>query len=113
MSEVKVIKRYISISPRKIGRLALLCVGKKIEEVKYRLSFFPQRAAREVLETVKSAENSYIIKNPKGNLDLLRVKRVIINKGPSMKRLIYRARGSADRIQKRSSHLTVIVGEGK
>lgn len=113
MNEGRAIRKHVSISRRKVARLGILCVGKKVEEVKYRLSFFPQRAAREVLEAIKSAENSFLTKNANANLDLLKVKSMIVNKGPSMKRLMYRARGSADRIQKRSSHITVIVGEKK
>lgn len=110
-NEVRAIKKYVPISRRKIARIGDICKGHKVEEVKYRLSFFPQKAAKEVLETIKTAENSFMGKFPNANLENLVVKSITADKGPSMKRLMYRARGSADRIQKRSAHLTVVVGE--
>lgn len=111
MTTAKSVKKYVPISRRKVARIADLCRGKKVEEVRYRLSFFPQRAAKEVLEAIKTAESSFLGKNPNGNIERLIVKTIVADKGPSMKRLIYRARGSADRIQKRSCHIVVEVAE--
>lgn len=105
------IKRYVPISRRKVARIGDICKGIDVEEVKYRLSLFPQRAAREVLETVKTAENSFIGKFPNSDIGSLFVKSITADKGASMKRLMYRARGSADRIQKRSCHISVVVEE--
>jgi large subunit ribosomal protein L22 len=74
------------------------------------LKFTPSRAARVLEKVLNSA-----VANAENNLELDRdelvVARAYVDKGPSMKRMTPRARGRADILTKRSSHVTVIVAD--
>jgi large subunit ribosomal protein L22 len=101
--------KYIGISRRKIARLANECKKKTIKEVKPKLSLLPQHAARELFKAIRSAEANFQFKNPNFNTDDLIVKSIVVEQGPTMKRMMPRARGSADVIKKRSSHIRVTL----
>lgn len=105
------IKKYVGISRRKIARLTNEFKNKKIDLVKAKLSFMPQKAARELYKTIKSAEGNFQFKNPNYNTDDLRIKSILVDVGPTIKRMRPRARGSADVIKKRSCHIKVILTE--
>ena len=107
--EARAVKKYVRISRRKIWRIAKECVGNSVEEVKGKLSFLPQKSARVLLSTICSAEGNFLFANPNENTEKLLIESILVDKGPSMKRIIYRARGRADRIEKKSSHVTVIL----
>jgi large subunit ribosomal protein L22 len=72
----------------------------------------PQKAAREVARTIKSAAA-----NAEHNFDMDRdalvVKRIFADQGPVLKRLMPRARGMANQIRKPTTHITVIVDDGE
>lgn len=111
--ESKSTKKYVGISPRKIARLAKECVNKNLKSIKPKLSFLPQHAARELYKTLCSAEANFQVKNPNFNTDDLIVKSVLVNMGPTMKRMLPRARGSADVVKKKSAHIYVVLTDGK
>ena len=111
--EFRSLKKYVGISRRKIARLANELKGQRIDLVKGRLSMLPQKAARELYKAIVSAEHNFQFKNPNFNTDDLIVKNVHVDVGPTMKRMRPRARGSADRIAKRSCHIKVIVSDLK
>ncbi|OUN00814.1 MAG: 50S ribosomal protein L22 [Firmicutes bacterium ZCTH02-B6] len=108
--EARAVARYVRISPRKARQVTRIIKGKPVNEVLAMLRFTPKRAARVVEKVVKSAaanaENNYDM-----NVDQLVVASAYVDEGPSMKRIMPRARGRADRYQKRMSHITVIVRE--
>ena len=74
------------------------------------LTFSPKKAAvlvKKVLESaIANAEH-----NEGADIDTLKVKTVFVDEGPSMKRIKPRAKGRADRIVKRTSHITVVVAD--
>lgn len=86
--------------------------GKKVDQALNILKFSNKRAAgilKKVLESaIANAEN-----NSGADVDELRVKTILVDEGPTMKRTRPRAKGSADRILKRTSHITIRVGDGK
>jgi large subunit ribosomal protein L22 len=106
--DVKAVARYVRISPRKVRPVVALIKGKAVDEALAVLQFTPNRAARAVAKVVKSAAA-----NAENNLELardtLRVARAFVDSGPSTRRMHARARGRADVIKKRSSHITVVV----
>jgi large subunit ribosomal protein L22 len=106
--EAKAVARYVRIAPRKVRPVVDLIRGKSVEEALAVLRFTPDRAARVVAKVVQSAAA-----NAEHNLELprdsLRVARAYVDHGPTMRRLQPRARGRADIIRRRSSHITVIV----
>ena len=83
-----------------------LSVGKALDV----LTYSPKKAAELVkkvlLSAIANAEH-----NEGADIDALRVKTVFVDEGPSMKRIKPRAKGRADRIVKRTSHITVIVAD--
>jgi large subunit ribosomal protein L22 len=84
--------------------------GKKVAEAEAVLRFTPGTAREPVSKALKSA-----VANATHNLDLnpddLYVRRIFVDQGPTMKRVQPRARGRADRIRKRMSHITVVVSD--
>ena len=83
-----------------------LTVGKALDV----LTYSPKKAAELVkkvlLSAIANAEH-----NEGADIDALKVKTVFVDEGPSMKRIKPRAKGRADRIVKRTSHITVIVAD--
>lgn len=108
--EAKATARYVRISPLKARRVAREIRGRPVAEAQAVLKFLPHRAARVLEKTLKSA-----VANAENNLELNReqliVTRAYVDKGPSTRRVQPRARGRMDSLVKRSSHVTVVVGE--
>ncbi len=86
--------------------------GKPVDRALSMLQYMPQKAAREVARTVQSAAA-----NAENNFDMspeaLVIKTIYADEGPTMKRFMPRARGRADRINKRTTHITVVVDDGE
>ncbi len=108
--EARAVARYIRISPYKIRRVMDQVRGKTVEEALNRLSFTPKKGARILEKVIRSA-----VANAENNLgldvDKLYIKRVYADEGPTLKRWMPRAQGRANRILKRTSHITVVVEE--
>lgn len=102
--------RYIRMAPRKLRVVANAIRGKRVDEATEILSFIPRRAVRPVLKVLLSAvDAAKKVRNL--DMDKLVVKEITVDKGPVLKRWLPRARGMATRINKFTSHLTVVVGE--
>ena len=104
------VTKYIRISPRKVRSVANELRGKSVREALGILKFTPRKAAGYLAKTVASAASNAEANNNM-NKDALFVSEIYIDEGPTLKRFRLRARGSADRILKRTSHITVIVKE--
>jgi len=98
-------------SPRKVRLLADLVRGKSVADALTTLQFVDKRAAEPFAKVIKSAVAN--AKDQDKNTDKLFVKTVAVNKGIVLKRFMPRARGSASRINKRNSHISVELGEKK
>lgn len=96
-------------SPRKVRLVAGLIKGKKAEEAMIELDFLARRSAFPIKKLLQSA-----IANAKQlgrEVENLYVKELRVDKGIVMKRIMPVAMGSAHRINKRTSHLTLVLGE--
>ncbi|MDA3922395.1 MAG: 50S ribosomal protein L22 [Salinisphaera sp.] len=102
--------RFAHISPQKARLVADEVRGMPVERALELLEFSTKKAAhivRKVLESaVANAEH-----NDGADIDELKVSVIMVDEGPTMKRMKPRARGRADRILKRTSHLTVRVAD--
>ena len=100
--------RHAKISAQKCRLVADQVRGMPVEKALTLLTFSNKKAAvlvRKVLESaIANAEN-----NEGADIDELKVSEVFVNEGMTMKRIKPRAKGRADRIFKRSSHITVTV----
>jgi large subunit ribosomal protein L22 len=108
--EVKAIGKYIRVSPLKLKKIVDLVRGKSTSEAMNILNFAQPQNAREVAKVLKSA-----LANAQNNFGLdpstLYVKNAVVDKGPVFKRTKHRARGRADLIRKRTTHITVILSD--
>jgi len=95
-------------SPRKVRLIAGLVRGKKTTEALTTLQFVDKRASEPFAKVIKSAVAN--AKDQGKDVEKLFIKTVAVNKGVTMKRFTPRARGSASRINKRNSHISVELG---
>ena len=100
------------ISAQKVRLVADQVRGLAVEEALSLLEFSPKKAAhivRKLLDSaIANAEN-----NEGADVDELKVSSIFVDEGMTMKRLRPRAKGRADRILKRSCHITVKVADGE
>ena len=98
-------------SPRKVRLLADLVRGKSTTNALASLQFMDKRAAGPFAKVIESAIAN--AKHQGKSEDKLFIKTVSVDKGVTYKRSMPRARGSASRINKRNSHISVELGEKK
>lgn len=107
--ESRAIARYIKMSPRKVRLLADLIRGKRVESAEVQLRFSAKGAKTPLLKLLKSAlANAEAKKMAK---EKLYIKSITVDGGPVLKRWRPRAFGRAAPIRKRTSHITIILGE--
>jgi len=106
---MKAVLRKIRISPAKANLVAGMVVGRKVTEALAILKFTPKKAAHILYKVVHSAAS-----NAKNNFSQsfneLVVTKIMVTKGPTMKRGLFVSRGRTHPILKRSAHITVEVG---
>lgn len=106
--EARAIARYVRVSPRKARAVVDLIRGKSAAEADAILRFSP-RAAAEVVGKVLNSAVANAEKNQKMRPETLYVSQAFVDEGPTLKRIKPRAMGRAFRINKRTSHVTVVV----
>jgi large subunit ribosomal protein L22 len=102
--------RYVRETPQKARRVVDLIRGLPTAQAQAILRFSPQAASETIAKVLDSA-----VANAEHNHDLdptaLVVTQAYVDEGPTLKRFRPRAQGRAYRIRKRTSHITVVVGE--
>ena len=110
--DTRAILKYQRISAQKCRLVANAIRGLKVDKALEFLQFNNKKASSLILKVLESAvanaEN-----NNSHDIDDLMVKNILIDEGPTGKRHMPRARGRVNEILKRSSHITVIVSDGK
>ena len=100
--------RFVRISPMKARRVVDMVRGMGVDEALALLKFAPQAASETVYKVLESA-----VANAESNeglgRDSLVVTKAMVDEGPTMKRWRPRAQGRASRINKRTSHITLVV----
>lgn len=108
--EARAIAKYVRMSPTKVGVVLDLIRGKDVNEAFAILKYTPRDAAEVTYKVLKSA-----VANAENNNDLdvnrLYVSEAFVGQGPTLKRFRPMDHGKAFRINKRTSHITVIVKE--
>jgi large subunit ribosomal protein L22 len=103
------VARFVRVTPMKARRVVDLVRGMGVDDALATLKFAPQAAAETVYKVVDSA-----VANAEGTEHLSRADLVVVkayvDEGPTLKRHRPRAQGRATRIDKRTSHITVVVG---
>lgn len=110
VTSAKATVRTVRIAARKVRLVVDLIRGKSVAEALAILKFTPRGASPVVEKVLMSA-----IANAENNFDLDRtdlvVSEVFVNEGPTLKRFRPRAKGSASPINKRTSHITVVLSD--
>src|SRR6202040_1667547 len=108
--EVRSIYRYAKISPFKAREVTRAIQGLPVSAALDIVAYSPKKAAFLVNKTLKSA-----VANAENNANLkvdgLVVKEAVVGEGPTMKRMMARARGSGSRILKRTSHIRIVLSD--
>jgi len=102
--------RFSRVSPQKARLVADQIRGLPVGRALQTLEFSPKRASR-ILKKVLESAIANAEHNEGADIDELRVARVFVDEGPTLKRIQARAKGRANRILKRTSHITVTVAE--
>jgi large subunit ribosomal protein L22 len=108
--EGRAVLRYARISSRKVKIVIDLIKNKNIDEAYGILKFTPKAASSILMKLIKSAEANAVTNNGLDR-DELYVAEAYANQGPTLKRIMPRAQGRANRINKRTSHITVVLKE--
>lgn len=110
MEEARAYLKFVRISPRKVKIVLDLIRGKDVETARGILRNTPKVASEHILKLLNraaaDAENNFMM-----NRDSLFVSECFVCPGPTLKRMMPRGKGSADRILKRTSHITLAVKE--
>ena len=110
--EVRAIAKRLSISAQKVRLVADQVRGKPVADALDILNFSTKKGAVLVKKTLESAIAN-AEHNEGADVDDLRLSEIFVNEGMTMKRIRPRAKGRADRILKRSCHITVTVSDAK
>jgi large subunit ribosomal protein L22 len=115
MADASAIQRGARQSPYKMRLVIDQIRGKDVNEALALLAFSKKHAAHQISKTLKSAvanaEQAARSQNSSLDVDALFVKHAVINEGPKLKRFMPAAQGRATPIQKRTSHVEIVVAE--
>lgn len=104
--------RFLRIAPRKVRAVVDTVRGEPVERALATLRYTPKAAAQPVAKLIRSAiANAEQKSNGNIDIDRLFVKTIMVDQGPTLRRFRPRAQGRATRINKRTSHVTVELGE--
>ncbi|MEX0994992.1 MAG: 50S ribosomal protein L22 [Balneolaceae bacterium] len=111
--EARAIQRHLRKSPRKIRLVADAVRGKRVDKALKQLEFMKKGTAVDVAKVVRSAAANLRDRFEEERLDndMLVIKTITVDEGVILKRMQPRAMGRAGRINKRSSHITVVVAK--
>ena len=102
---------HLMISPSKLRRVADNIRKKPYPEALALLENLPQKGARLLKKVIQSAAANALSQNKQLDEEMLYIRELLINEGPRIKRVWPRARGRRDVLQKRMSHVAVVVDE--
>ncbi len=109
--EVNAKVSFVRITPRKMGLLADEVRGKNINDALTYLRFSPRKRTAHVLHTLLKSAVANADQKGTVDVDTLFVKTILVGQGTTLKRFRPRAKGSAFRINKKTSHVSVTLSE--
>jgi large subunit ribosomal protein L22 len=114
-TEARALMRGTRQSPYKMRLVIDQIRGKDVNDALALLTFSKKHAAKQITKTLKSAvanaEQAARSTNAALDVDALYIKHAVINEGPKLKRFMPAAQGRATPIQKRTSHVEIVVAE--
>ncbi len=110
MQKAKAIARHVRIAPRKVRLVVDLIRGKEVGEAIAILRHTP-KSSTPVLEKLLNSAMANAENNFQMNVNNLVISEAFVDEGPTLKRFRPRAQGRASRINKRTSHITIVLTE--
>jgi large subunit ribosomal protein L22 len=110
--DVHAIAKFVRMSPRKVRLVTGMLRGLNVADARTQLAFLPKAAALPVLKVLNSAAAN-AVNNFKLDEASLKIKAATADQGPALKRWRARAMGRAAPIKKRTSHITIVLTDGK
>ena len=110
--EVRAVTKYVRVQPRKVRIVADEVRGKSAIYTAHQLRFHRSKAAFHLRKTLISAIHN-AVNNHGLPVEELKIVKIMIDAGPRMKRIEQRAMGRAYRIEKKTSHITVVVDQAE
>lgn len=110
-SGYRAIARYVLVSPFKVRPVADSVRRRPYTEAVAILDNLPQKGAQLISKVIKSAAANALVQNKDLDEEMLYVKELRIDEGPRLRRVWFRARGRADLLLKRMSHIIAVVDE--
>ncbi|CUX95733.1 50S ribosomal protein L22 [Candidatus Mikella endobia] len=101
--------RYASSSAQKVRLVANQIRGKKVLQAMKELTFSKKKAANIIKKILKSAIANAEHNDGADEINNFKISKIFVDTGPSIKRIMPRAKGRADRILKRTNHITIII----
>lgn len=108
--EARAVAKFVRVQPRKVRIIADQVRGRSAHQAANVLQFHPSKGARVLRKVIMSAVAN-ATENNGANGDNLRIAKILVDEGPVYKRIQARAMGRANRIFKKTSHITVVVEE--
>jgi len=105
----RAIAKYMRISSRKVSQYGRAVARMNYKEARAVLTLQPARGARMLADVLKSAVSNLTAQSKNIDEDNVKIEEIIVNEGPTLKRWHPRARGRADRVRKRTCHISVVV----
>ncbi|CAN5359981.1 50S ribosomal protein L22 [soil metagenome] len=111
--EAKAVQRHLRKAPRKLRLVVDLVRGEQVDKAIKKLEFTKKGTAVDVIKVIKSAAANIRDRFEEERLDddLLFIKEIYVDEGVTLKRIQPAPMGRAHRINKRSSHITVVVAK--
>jgi large subunit ribosomal protein L22 len=104
--------KYLRITPRKVRVVADLIRGQKVGAALNMLTYVEKRAAEPLAKLLRSAvANADQASKGQLDVDTLRVKELLVDQGPSLRRFMPRAMGRAFKVLKKTSHIVITVSD--
>ena len=110
MLQVTAKLNYLNVAPRKVRLVVNALKGLSVNEAEAQLLFRPKRSSESLLKLLRSAAAN-AKNNHKLSADHLVIKDIRVNQGPMLKRFLPRAMGRATPIQKKTSHIFLVLEE--
>jgi len=102
---------FVRITPRKMGLLVDAIRGKGVNEAMSYLAFSPRKRTATILRKLLKSAVANADQKGSADVDGLFVKTILVGQGPTLKRFMPRAKGSAHRLNKKTSHVSVVLAE--
>ena len=110
-SGYRAVAKYLLVSPFKVRPVADAVRRRPYPEAIAILDHLPQKGASLIRKVLKSAAANALVQNKDLDEEMLYVRELRVDEGPRLRRVWFRARGRADLLRKRMSHITAVVDE--